>query len=155
MRWRLRPATEGDLPALVAMERSTRELPHWRATEYARYLAAEAGQTRLLLVADDGEGGGLAGFAAATLCAADSKSVELESVAVVPAARRNGVGRSLCEAVLEWSRQSGATALELEVRLESAGAVRLYTSLGFTIVGRRARYYSDPTDDALLMSRPL
>jgi ribosomal-protein-alanine N-acetyltransferase len=43
------------------------------------------------------------------------------------------------------------TILELEVRAGRAGAIALYTGLGFVIVGRRRRYYREPVDDALLM----
>jgi ribosomal-protein-alanine N-acetyltransferase len=80
---------------------------------------------------------------------------ELESVVVSASARRAGVGRVLCNAVLDWSRSQGATEVMLEVRAGSAGAIALYTGLGFTQAGRRPRYYRDPKDDALVMRRLL
>ena len=75
------------------------------------------------------------------------------------------MGRALCGAVVEWCRGEGAAELELEVRAGSAGAIALYTGLGFVTMGRRAAYYrgirglagSDlagygaPAEDALLM----
>jgi ribosomal-protein-alanine N-acetyltransferase len=76
---------------------------------------------------------------------------ELESVAVADAARRMGVGSALCRAVREWCEQQGAGAIELEVRSASVGAVALYERLGFVRFGRRARYYRNPVDDALLL----
>ena len=76
---------------------------------------------------------------------------ELESVAVDSAARRKGVGRALCEAVIDWCRGQGAEGMELEVRAGSAGAIALYSGLGFVVVGRRKGYYREPVEDALLM----
>ena len=94
-------------------------------------------------VAVTGESGG--GTQAFLLTALDSR------VAVSVPARRGGVGRALCEAVVRWCRERGATEVELEVRAGSAGAIALYAGLGFLAVGRRAGYYLDPVEDALLM----
>jgi len=76
---------------------------------------------------------------------------ELESVVVSAGARRTGIGRALCRAVLDWSRFRGASEVILEVRANSTAAVALYTSFGFTLTARRSRYYQDPEDDALLL----
>jgi ribosomal-protein-alanine N-acetyltransferase len=80
---------------------------------------------------------------------------ELESVAVDETARRRGVGRSLCEAVVDWSRGQGAMEIELEVRAGSEGAIALYAGLGFVVVGRRGSYYRNPDEDAVLMQLKL
>ncbi len=69
--------------------------------------------------------------------------------------RRSGIGRALCAAVLDWCRLQAATEIVLEVRAASAGAIALYSSLGFAEIGSRPRYYHDPEDDALLMRLPL
>ena len=75
----------------------------------------------------------------------------LESVVVSANARRAGIGRALCRAVFDWCHSQGASEVILEVRANSAAAVALYASLGFTLYARRPRYYQDPEDDALLM----
>ena len=80
---------------------------------------------------------------------------ELESVVVSANARRAGIGRALCSAVLDWSRSQGASEAVLEVRAASSAAIALYASLGFTLAARRPRYYRDPCDDALLMRMDL
>jgi ribosomal-protein-alanine N-acetyltransferase len=96
--------------------------------------------------------GRLVGFAVGKVVGSDGKGVaELESVAVEAAARRGGVGRALCGAVADWCRGEGVATLELEVRSGSAGAIALYSGLGFVVVGRRVRYYREPVEDALLM----
>jgi ribosomal-protein-alanine N-acetyltransferase len=109
---------------------------------------------RFLIVAERNEQ--IAGFAVGLLHpAASERTAELESVVVSASARRAGIGRALCRAVLDWSRSNGATELILEVRASSSAAVALYAGLGFTLAARRPRYYRDPNDDALLMRLPL
>ena len=41
----------------------------------------------------------------------------------------------------------------LSVFLHNRAAVALYTKLGFAEEGRRKNYYTDPTEDALLLTR--
>ena len=96
--------------------------------------------------------GRVLGFAVGKVVGAGADAVgELESVAVMGSARRMGAGRALCGAVVEWCREQGAVAVELEVRVGSGGAIALYKGLGFAAVGVRRAYYRDPADDALLM----
>ncbi len=94
----------------------------------------------------------LLGFAVG-ICA--GAYAELESIAVSPQTRRQGVGKALCQQIIVWSRQVGAHTLELEVRASSHGALALYRSLGFIEQGRRPGYYRNPSEDALLMAASL
>ena len=43
--------------------------------------------------------------------------------------------------------------LTLEVRPSNAAALALYRELGFQPVGRRRDFYTDPTEDALLLTK--
>lgn len=154
----LRPAISTDFLAIVALERATEHAPHWPPATYAAILAPHSGAPRrcFFVVLKDGS---LAGFAAGLMHPPHGNAVkpgavqfaELESVVVASNARRAGLGRALCNAVLDWSRQQGATDVILEVRAASAGAIALYAGLGFAQTGRRRRYYRDPNDDALVM----
>ena len=147
----IRIARALDLPEVLSLERSTPELPHWPRSEYERYVAMPAtALDRVIFVAEEAEV--LVGFAAAALSSASSRMAELESIAGVPGMRRSGVGRELCRHVIEWSRGQHGDALELEVRSRSSEAIALYRSLGFRVLRTRSRYYTNPADDALLMS---
>ena len=78
---------------------------------------------------------------------------ELENpVAVSPACRRQGVAAALLEAALAECAARGVERLCLEVRESNAPAIALYTRFGFALDGRRPRFYSAPTEDALLYS---
>ena len=65
--------------------------------------------------------------------------------------RQRRLGVRLMQWVIEEAARRGATRATLEVRESNEAARRLYTSLGFGIVARRSRYYSQPEEDALIL----
>jgi ribosomal-protein-alanine N-acetyltransferase len=150
---RVRIAKASDVANVLALERGIPEAPHWRESEYAAMVDAdELDRTvrRCFFVAE--VEGRLVGFAVGKVIGSDGETVaELESVAVDALARRSGVGKALCAAVVEWCRGEKASALELEVRAGSGGAIALYAGLGFVVTGQRKAYYRGPVEDALLM----
>lgn len=152
--FRVREGVASDLIGMMRLEQETVEAPHWVETEYAAIVDsggfADGALTRRMFVAEGAAG--LLGFAVGKVLVSGAVSLaELESVAVRVSARRGGVGRALCEAVIRWCRELGATEMELEVRAGSAGAIALYAGLGFHAAGERFGYYRDPVENALLM----
>jgi ribosomal-protein-alanine N-acetyltransferase len=79
---------------------------------------------------------------------------EILTLAVVPGARRRGLGAALMQAALARAAEAGAREMFLEVAEGNEAARRLYGALGFAGVGRRPRYYSDGRD-ALVLRRSL
>ena len=73
------------------------------------------------------------------------------NVAVLPGFRRNGIAFALIEALKECAEEKKLAFLTLEVRASNP-ARRLYEKLGFSEVGVRKNYYSNPTEDAVLMT---
>ncbi|MGB0099509.1 MAG: GNAT family N-acetyltransferase [Nocardioides sp.] len=58
------------------------------------------------------------------------------SFMVSPEARGRGVGRALAEHVVQWHRDQGYRAIQFNAVVETnTGAVRLWQSLGFEIIG--------------------
>ncbi len=92
---------------------------------------------------------------ASVLKAGNPIEAELESIAVMPAEQRNGIGRALLDAVLAWAVEQEADRIRLEVRMSNAAAVALYKRAGFLQTGVRRDYYSNPAENALLMERSL
>jgi ribosomal-protein-alanine N-acetyltransferase len=70
---------------------------------------------------------------------------------VIPEYRRRGLGELLFLALLEEAIRRQVTWVTLEVRVSNASAQALYNKYGFTIQGRRPRYYSDNNEDAFVM----
>ncbi len=146
----IRAAGVAEVDAIVRLERAS-GAPHWSALDYLAVFSG-VGPERCLLVAE--EAGGLVGFAVGKVVPLGAERLaELETVGVAVEARRRGVGRQLCSAVMEWCVAQGAKAMELEVRAGNSGAIALYTGLGFVEVGRRRGYYRGPVEDAVLMRR--
>ena len=77
----------------------------------------------------------------------------ITNVAVAPEYRRMGYGRALMLEMFRTAILYGAGSMTLEVREGNVAALGLYRSFGFTQVGRRPRFYDDPTEDALLLTR--
>lgn len=148
----MRVAESADVGGVVALERGIAEAPHWAETEYVAIIGkGDDGAIRRCFFVAEAEGR-LLGFAVGKVIGSDADGLgELESVAVEAAARRRGVGRALCAAVADWCKGKGVRALELEVRAGSEGAIALYAGMGFVVAGRRAGYYREPVEDALLM----
>jgi GNAT superfamily N-acetyltransferase len=58
-------------------------------------------------------------------------TVELAKLAVSPKVHGRGIGRRLCNHVLQFARDVGATEVELTSNTALVPAIRLYESLGF------------------------
>lgn len=136
----VRAARLDDLPAIAAIDAVGRP--------QARPLTLFAAALERLLVI---EADTLLGFAELQVLFEDA---ELIDVAVAPAARRQGLGRRLLDAVVVRAVAAGATRLLLEVRRDNTPARMLYESAGFAVCGERHRYYADG-QDAVLYERSL
>ncbi len=86
------------------------------------------------------------------LARAAGGEAEILTLAVVPGARRRGLGAALLAGALQGAVLRGAATMFLEVAAGNAAALALYRATGFTEVGRRRRYYADG-DDALVLRR--
>jgi len=63
-------------------------------------------------------------------------------------ARGKGVGRALAEYVVDWHRRSGFRAIQFNAVVETnTGAVRLWESLGFTVIGTVPEAFRRPSGE--------
>jgi ribosomal-protein-alanine N-acetyltransferase len=135
-----------DLGEVIRLQTATPEAPQWPRAVYEAFLS-QPDPPRQIFLAEDG--GKITGFAAAQLFV---DTCELASIVVDASVRRTGLGSDLLVNVIEWAQKKGAARLELEVRSGSAEAISFYERAGLRPDGLRRGYYSDPADDALLMS---
>ena len=142
-RVRIRPLREADLARVLEIERECFSTP-WKEVTF-RGLMKRSDTDLLVAELPDGR---LAGYAA---CWTVIDQSELGNVAVSPSARGAGIGGALVDAVVERVQARGAHECYLEVRESNQEAQSLYRQRGFIVVGRRPRYYSLPTEDALVM----
>jgi ribosomal-protein-alanine acetyltransferase len=161
----VRPLRRSDLPEVLAIEAASNPHP-WHEGDFLPFVAASgeegsaangrrpegprAGALRRAWAVPGPDGSGVRGFAC---IAAMADEVELQSLAVLPEARRTGIGSALLECLIEWAREGGFRALHLEVRAGNLPAIALYRRFGFAQTGRRRGYYQDNGEDALLLTR--
>lgn len=147
--------TEHDLVEVVEIEEQS-GLSRWGWDAYHAELLQPGGA--LMLVARlCGAEGALArhrvgGFIAARLSADE---LHINNIAVREAYRRCGMGGALLRTALEEGGRRGASLALLEVRVSNLAAQKLYAKYGFEAVARRRHYYTQPQEDALVMSATL
>lgn len=109
----------------------------WGETAFADLLA----QPGVFALATD------AGF---ILCRAVADEAEIVTLAVSPAARRQGQARALIAAARELLGSLGVVSFFLEVARGNDAARALYDGLGFEAVGLRKAYYADGSDAVVM-----
>jgi len=78
--------------------------------------------------------------------------IQIANVATERSFRRTGAASFLIKKLKEYATQNGSEVITLEVRTSNDAAIALYKKHGFEIAGVRKNFYSDPTEDALLMN---
>jgi [ribosomal protein S18]-alanine N-acetyltransferase len=100
-------------------------------------------------------GSRIVGFAVSRLAADEA---EILSIAVAASHRGRGLSRDLLLTHLGHLAGRGVRTIFLEVEENNQPARRLYERAGFSVIGRRERYYRQPGGEqlnALLMRRDL
>lgn len=81
--------------------------------------------------------------------------LHLTDLGVAARARRQGIARALVTALLREGERQALRVVLLEVRESNTPALALYRAFGFEELDRRARYYADTGEDAVVMQRVL
>lgn len=134
----IRLASAADLPAAEAIFRDSPEASLWTAADLDGYtvLVAETEEPSARMVV---------GAAVARVLAPGE--AELLNVAVIPEYRRRGIAEQLIRRFFLFSPGDWY----LEVRETNTPAIQLYEKAGFLRVGRRAAYYADTGEAAIVM----
>lgn len=146
----IRPATLEDIPSLLAIADESVSAGHWTRKQYETALT-DTLPRRVLLVLT-GESHDIQGF---VIAAEVAREWELENIAVGARWRRQGSADRLMESLLAALENSRGECVHLEVRESNIAARTLYEKWGFEVSGRRARYYHNPPEDAILYRKNL
>lgn len=144
---RLRPATEADIPALVALEQNFPEDDRFPVRTWRRLLR---GQSMAYVAISDGEICG----AAVYLYRTGTKVARLYSLTVAPYHRGKGIAPALMAAGEADAARRGCNRVRLEVRQSNATAIRLYERHGFRVMAQIPSYYPDG-ETAARMEKPI
>ena len=83
------------------------------------------------------------------LCVADEG--QITNIATAPDHRGQGLGAAVMRAILEEARARGLVQISLEARESNLPAISLYEKFGFSVQGKRPRFYTSPVEAALVM----
>lgn len=142
----IRLMEEKDIPAIAALEKQIFSAP-W--SENSIRSSFESRLSSWFVAEEQGVVVGYVGSEAVL------DSADMMNIAVDPEYRRKGIAQKLTEALMDHLKTKGIQFLMLEVRVSNLSAIALYEKLGFTVAGRRPRYYTNPREDAYVMRKEL
>ena len=140
----IRLATIEDAHAIYEIEQQSFSLP-WRLESVLAEL--EGAENKLYMVIC--EENHIVGYAGAWLVYDEG---QITNIAVLPSARGKGYGSKLTKQLINECFSRGMHEIFLEVRISNLAALAMYRNLGFSVKGIRKDYYSEPTEDAYIMS---
>ena len=162
---RIRAADPGDAEQLTRLAEAVSSEPEgwlistggeWRSVgDERRYLKALRRYPHAAVLVAESDDGTLVGrLSVARDTHPASAHVADLGLMVAQTARRQGVGRALLEAAVDWARGAGIRKLELHVFPWNEAAIALYERFGFEREGyRRGHYRRAGADvDAILMA---
>lgn len=157
MRWK-------DVPEVMAVEHRSFTLP-WSASTYRHELLENANAHYYVLRR---RGDSLVGFTdrLSRLVRREPESpiigyggfwmitdeAHISTIAVDVGWRGRGLGELLLSTMIEQAMALNAASVTLEVRETNLTAQNLYGKYGFSVTGKRLRYYQDNFENALLMT---
>lgn len=137
-------ASPADLDDIARLEQACFSVP-WSEGQVLSEIKSE--DACVICAVNDGV---VCGFCIAHLVGDDA---EVYQIAVDEPYRRRGIGELMLSYAMTQMEDMGALALYLEVRVSNKPAIALYESFGFERVGIRKKYYTAPTEDAMIMKR--
>jgi ribosomal-protein-alanine N-acetyltransferase len=145
----IRPLRPGDVKAVSGLTRRSAEAAQWNEAEFERIAGYESATGQAWVAC---QGARVVGYVVARRAADE---VEILNIVVAKRKRRHGVGGLLLERALAAARAGGARRAFLEVRESNRAAIGMYERHYFLLAGRRAMYYRNPGEDALILARNL
>ncbi len=139
----IRPMTEESYNDAAHIEQTCFSDRPWTAEQFREELSLDFSRT--FIAYNDGEA---AGFVNLWLT---PPMALINNIAVLPQFRRQGIAQKLIMKALTTCGE--CSSLTLEVRESNDSAIKLYEKMEFSQVGRRKRFYENPTEDALIMTK--
>jgi len=142
----IKPATENDIDRILEIEHDS-FTPPWTHGQLLEEIYRE--DSFFIVAVDDS---GIVGYA---ILGTSIDEGQLLSIAVISTARRGGIADLLMYTLHGRAKELGISSIFLEVRKSNAPAQKLYKKHGYTFVRYRENYYTDPSEDAVVMQYQL
>jgi ribosomal-protein-alanine N-acetyltransferase len=140
-----RPATEEDLPGVLALEKVSYPLP-WNEQQFKEEMLKPF--CRFWVYTDDETDAQIAGYIVFWIMFEDC---HILNVTVGLGWRGLGFGERMVRKALNEALKKDCKKIMLEVRKSNAGAMALYSKLGFFTEQIKKGYYSDGEDAHVMM----
>ena len=140
----IRLATIEDAQAIYDIEQQSFSVP-WSLESVLAEL--EGADNKLyMVVCEDNQ---IVGYAGAWLVYDEG---QITNIAILPSARSKGYGSKLTKELIDQCLNRGMHEFFFELRISNLPALAMYRNLGFSVKGIRKEYYSEPKEDAYMMS---
>ena len=143
--------TEADIDAILPIESHSFQRP-WERRSFLSELGLPGAENLAVRYANPG---GHQLFVAYIFFRLVADEMHILKIAVAPEWRCRGIATVLMEKSLELADAKGCSVAYLEMRPANTAALMLYRKLGFRVIGRRANYYSETGEDALVMCKKI
>ncbi len=140
----IRMATIEDAQAIYEIEQVSFSVP-WSLESVTSELDKTSNKLYMVLIENDR----IIGYGGVWLIYDEG---QITNIAIIPEARCKGYGTQLMERLIDACVKRGMQEIFLEVRISNLSALAMYRNLGFTVKGIRKDYYSEPKEDAYIMS---
>ena len=140
----IRLVTIEDAHAIYEIEQQSFSVP-WRLESVLAELEGAANKLYMVICEENH----IVGYAGAWLVYDEG---QITNIAILPSARSKGYGSKLTKQLIDECFSRGMHEIFLEVRISNLAALAMYRNLGFSVKGIRKEYYSEPTEDAYIMS---
>ena len=137
---KIRTATKSDIPFIHEIEKTCFNDP-WSIDS----LSGDLGSSLMLVCEEDNI---IIGYANIKYCLSEG---DLVRIAILPSFQGNGYGKLLLEEIKKQAKLLGINVVFLEVRVSNKVAYNLYIKENFIQIGKRANFYINPREDALLL----
>ena len=131
-----------DLDEVMAIERASFRHP-WSSNFFLEELQVACARSTVAQVNDK-----IVGYVLFWLL---PEEIDIHNIAVETGFRRQRIGQTLLQQVIEQAHSRNSGRVTLEVRVSNIAAQKLYDSVGFVSHGLRKGYYSDDGEDAVIM----
>lgn len=142
------PMTPADLKGVMGIEKLAFSSP-WPRSSFVHELKLKGlSHSRVFRLPGCGLPGDITGYVCFWHVVDE---VHVTNLAVHPDFRRRGIATGLIRDVLRFASEKEVRRIILEVRRSNLEAQNLYRNFGFVRIGVRRNYYTDTSEDALVM----
>ena len=82
-----------------------------------------------------------------------SNEAYINNIAVLQEYRNKGIATKILEEIINIANEKNCEFITLEVRESNISAINLYKKLGFEQLGMRKKYYREPVETAIIMTK--